>query len=543
MRKAYEILTELLLSRGIESKEDITEFLSDRPKRTYNPFLLLNMEAGVDLILSEIKAGTKICIYGDYDADGVTSICIMSSVIGQLTDNFIYYIPSRFEEGYGLNKAAVMRLAEEGVGLIITVDCGSVSYDEVELAKHMGINVIVTDHHSIDERKADCILINPKQKECKYPFKELAGCGVAFKVAQAIQQKENLPKHVINDVLDLVAVGTVGDVVSLKDENRTLVKYGLNKINARNRCSLRKLIEGIALTGLVKSENIAFAIAPHINAAGRIAHADEAVKLFLSEDKCSVDRQVEKLIKFNSERKQHQETAFNKGIEMYSGSDDFIILYMTDIHEGIAGIVAGKIKEHFNRPVIILTPSKEEYLKGTGRSIDGIDIYALLKNCGHLFESFGGHKGACGFLMRKENLPLLRNAVSEEIESLKTEYPNIFDIELSWDMEIFPEEINIALAEELEKMEPFGQNNPRPLFIIKEVGIKNSMFMGQDKTHARFSAVSKEGFSAECVIFQKAQEKKDLLTAMEGSVDLIGALSLQSWKGNKKVQFIVEEII
>lgn len=194
MRKAEEILNEILYKRGIKEPDDISEFLSDRPKKTYDPFLLLNMKAGVDLLLSEIKAGTKVCIYGDYDADGVTSVCILSNALRMLTDNFTYYIPSRFDEGYGLNKKAIKKIKEQGVGLIVTVDCGSVSFDEVEYAKELGLKVIVTDHHSIDDIKADCLLINPKQKECQYPFKELAGCGIAFKMVQAIQQKEGLLK-------------------------------------------------------------------------------------------------------------------------------------------------------------------------------------------------------------------------------------------------------------------------------------------------------------------------------------------------------------
>ena len=195
MRKTEEILRSLLHQKGMDSQEDISEFLSDRPQKTYDPFLLYNMEAGVDLLLSEIKKDTKVCIYGDYDADGVTSVCILSSVLSHLTNNFIHYIPSRIEEGYGLNKGAVQKLAEQGVGLIVTVDCGSVSCEEADLARELGIKMIVTDHHSIDGRKADCIVINPKQKEDHYPFDGIAGCGVAFKLCQALQKRTGLPEE------------------------------------------------------------------------------------------------------------------------------------------------------------------------------------------------------------------------------------------------------------------------------------------------------------------------------------------------------------
>ena len=541
MKKTEEILKEILLKRGIVTSEDISEFLSDRPQKTYDPFLLLNMEAGVDLLLSEIKSGTKICIYGDYDADGVTSICILSHVLSMLTDNFTYYIPSRFEEGYGLNKDAVKKIHEDGTGLLITVDCGSVSYEEVEYAKELGMRVIVTDHHSIDDIKADCILINPKQKDCTYPFKELAGCGVAFKMAQAILIKAGLPRSAVNDVLDLAAVGTVGDVVSLTDENRTIVKYGLNKINTGTRTSLKKLKEAISLKWIT-SENIAFGIAPHINAAGRMAGAGEAVELFITDNELTMNEKVERLIYYNSERKKKQETAYNQCMAKLTGDEKFILLHMEDIHEGIGGIVAGKIKEASYRPVIIVTPSGEGYLKGTGRSIESIDIYELLKSHEELFERFGGHRSACGFLMKEENLQPLKKALDSDIERMLTEDPHIFEKDIIWDMELYPEEITVSLAKELEKIEPVGQGNPKPVFIIKNAVIAQPKFMGSDNTHVRFTADSGEGGRCECVLFKRAQELKDVLLGSR-PVDLIGTVERQSWNGRERVQFIVEELV
>lgn len=541
MRKNEEILKEILCCRGIEDSEDISEFLSERPQRTYDPFLLLNMEAGVDLLLSEIDKGTKICIYGDYDADGVTSICVMSHVLSMLTDNFTYYIPSRFEEGYGLNKEAVRKIHEDGTGLLITVDCGSVSYDEVEYAKELGMKVIVTDHHSIEDIKADCILINPKQKECTYPFKELAGCGVAFKMAQAVLRKSGLPRSAVNDVLDIVAVGTVGDVVSLTDENRTLVKYGLNKINSGTRKSLKKLCTAISLKW-IKSENIAFGIAPHINAAGRMASAREAAELFLTDDEQIMDKNVQALIDYNYQRKKKQETAYNQGMELISGSEKFVVLHLEDIHEGIAGIVAGKIKEAVNKPTIIVTPSGDGFLKGTGRSIEKIDIYRLLKNHESLFERFGGHRSACGFLMKKENLPQLRDALDKEMCRLLEENSSVLDADVLWDMELEPGEVSVELAAELQKLEPIGQGNPKPVFIMKNVDISQVRFMGADSTHVRFMVSSGTMDKAECVLFQKAQDKREIICGGE-PVDVTGTLELQTWNGREKVQFIVEEIM
>lgn len=546
MRKTEEILRTLLHQKGIDTQEDISEFLSDRPQKTYDPFLLYNMEAGVDLLLSEIKKNTKICIYGDYDADGVTSVCILSSVLSHLTSNFIHYIPSRVEEGYGLNKNAVRKLSDQGVGLIVTVDCGSVSCEEADLARELGMKMIVTDHHSIDGKKADCIVINPKQKEDSYPFDGIAGCGVAFKLCQALQKRTGLPKSVLNEVLDLLAVGTVADVVPLLDENRTFVKYGLARINAGTRPAMKSLKEGISLKN-VASENIAFGIGPHINAAGRMAEAEEAVQLFISRDPQTIHRQVEKLIHYNTDRKQKQEDAYKRGLailEEEGREEDFIVLPMTDIHEGVGGIVAGKIKEEKNRPIVIVTPSGEGFLKGTGRSIDPVDIYAVLKKCDDtygLFERFGGHRSACGFLMAEEKLSLLRQAVQEQMDVLKAEDLHIFDSNVTWDLELDPAEVTVDLAETLDQLEPFGKDNERPKFLLRDVTLQGVRFMGADETHARFTAVSQAGARADCVLFRKAQEWRSLLCSEE-QVDLIGSIDVQQWQGRTRVQLMIEEM-
>lgn len=538
MRKPEEILKELLKHRGIITPEDVSEFLSDIPKKTYDPFLLLNMKAGVDLLLKEIKYGTRICIYGDYDADGVTSVCILSHILSMLTNNFTYYIPSRFDEGYGLNKNAIDKIIADGVGVILTVDCGSVSYEEVEYAKQLGLKVIVTDHHSIDDVKADCILINPKQKECTYPFKELAGCGVAFKLAQAIQKTAGLPKSAINEVLDLVAIGTVGDIVSLTDENRTIVKYGINKINSGNRNSLKTLTNAISIPW-INSENIAYGIVPHINAAGRMAHANEAVKLFRADTIAEMHSCANNLVHFNNERKSKQEAAYNR-CKTLIGDENFIVLVMNDIHEGIAGIVAGKIKENYHRPVLILTPSGDGFLKGTGRSIESIDLYKLLKKSSSLFVKFGGHKSACGLLMPEENLENLKTSLETSVAELLNENPELFDKKMYYDIEIKPEEISVELAKQLEKIEPSGQGNPKPVFLLKEVHIVNYNFMGADNSHVKFN-VGMQGNFAECVLFRRAQEIKEMLYSGL-PVTITGTVNLKVWRGRQNVQFVVEEI-
>ncbi len=537
------IIKKLLDNRGITEEKDIEEFFSPLPQKTYDPFLLSGMEEGVELILKNVYAGKRICIYGDYDADGMTSISILYTVISELTDNLFYYIPSRFDEGYGLNKKAIDVIREKDTDMIITVDCGTVSYDEVEYAKRSGMDIVVTDHHHIDDRKADCILINPKQEECGYPFKDLAGCGVAYKLAQAIQQKAGLPRSLIIDILDIVAIGTVGDIVPLVDENRTLVKYGIEILNRRERPGVSLLSEKISLDRHIGSDQIAYGIVPHLNAAGRMSRADAGVQLLMAKTGEEAAPVADKLIEYNNERKSVQNRIYEECMAIWereNKEDLFPIIKSEKAHEGIVGIVAGKIKEQIGRPVSIVTPAAEGYLKGTGRSIRSVDIYEVMKTQSGLFEKFGGHKGACGYMMKRENLEDLRRGVNREMEKLLDEDPDIFTDETSAEMYIEPGEADLELALDIEKMEPFGNGNPRPVFGLKDVFIGNVQFMGKDGNHVRFMA-GKDGSSMDCILFQRAKEFSDELET-RGSVEMLGEFSVNRWKGNENIQFIVDDI-
>ncbi len=540
MTNTERIVRTLLSQRGIEGEENIQEFLSPRPKIAHNPFLLHDMEAGVDLILSEINAGTRICIYGDYDADGITSVCILSTFLKQITDNIFYFIPSRFKDGYGLNNDALDQIRAQGAGLVITVDCGSVSYDEVEHAKSIGLKIMVTDHHTIDNVKADCIVINPKQKECHYPFEGLAGCGVAFKLAQALRMRLDLPKSSLNNCLDFVAIGTIGDVMPLVDENRTMVKYGLIKINQRARTSISALLEGLSMNHVL-SENVSFGIVPHINASGRIGDASDAVELLISEDVYRAREMTHRLKFYNQERKQLQEEAFNNCIAMIPENENFPLIYREDIHEGIGGIVAGKIKENLNRPCIIVMPTEDGRLKGTGRSVDNIDLFQFLNEFSNLFDTFGGHKGACGFTLKRGNLQPLEDGIHNKINRMYQDNPHIFDVNKAYDMELHISDITLDLYDGIMSMEPFGQGNPLPLFKIPNVNLTDIRLLGNEGKHVKFFAI--EGnYRLECILFNEAASYMELITCGD-SVDLIGTIDVNEWNGRKTIQFKTEDII
>jgi single-stranded-DNA-specific exonuclease len=534
-----DILKELLKKRGLVDNDEIEEFLSNRPQLTYDPFLMKNIDKGAEKILDSINKGKKICIYGDYDADGVCAISLLLEIIGKLTSNITYYIPSRFDEGYGLNKEAIAAIKDDGVGLIVTVDCGSVSAKEVEYAKQIGLDMVVTDHHNLNDNIVSCILINPKQNDCTYPQKELSGCGVAFKLAQALERKTSpaITKSDLNNVLDLVAIATIGDIVPLIGENRTMVKYGLRVINSGSRVGLRMLIEETGLEpGEINSDRIAYIIVPHLNAAGRILSADTGVKLLTYRDEDSLKDLTSLLLSNNQERKRIQQETFEATVDMvekYHKDDMFLVIDIPEAHEGIAGIVAGKIKDKYHRPTILLTSVDDENLKGTGRSIEGIDLYEMLSKSKHLFEKFGGHAGACGFTIKRSNFSALRDYLLDAAQRIYEIDPSLFSSKLLIDLAVTVKDLNINLANKIEKLEPYGHKNPKPLFCVRGVRPEIPMYMGDRQQHVRFN-VGNLTF----ILFRRGDEFRKYYKSGE-PIDLAGYFEKNYYNGYERLQFII----
>jgi single-stranded-DNA-specific exonuclease len=455
-----------------------------------------------------------------------------------------HYIPSRFSEGYGLNKCAIDKLKAKGVNLIITVDCGSTSYEEVEYAKSIGIDVIVTDHHSIMDKKANCLLINPKQEGCPYPFKGLAGCGVAFKLAQALREKAKLPKSITNGLLDIVAIGTIGDIVPLIDENRTLAKYGLYELNKHDRLGIKLLVEAISMNSIsLRSDQIAYCIVPHLNAAGRMKDAVIGVDLLLSTELTRAKKLASELVLHNADRKRIQEETFIQCMalkEEQCKNSVFPIIRAENAHEGITGIVAGKLKDIYKKPVIIATPC-EGQLKGTGRSTDKIDMFQILDKYRDLFIRFGGHHSACGFLMSEENFEEFRQKANIDLENRILLEPDLLQQQSQYDLTLTGGDITLEFMEQLEMMEPFGCKNRRPVFCLQGVTLSNQQKMGKEGNHARFFAHALDESSVECVLFSKAIQHEELIYRTS-LLDLYGTLQLNVWNGSKKVQFVVDRI-
>lgn len=549
-------LAGILHTRNI-SPESMADFLAPRPKTTYDPFLLPDMQQAVDLILRSAEEKKQVCVYGDYDADGVTSAALLVQVMDLLFERPMYYIPSRFSDGYGLNKDAIRRLYEKGARLLITVDCGSTSFAEVDYARELGMEVIVTDHHTTDEEQVlNCIFVNPKRKDSLYPFKELSGCGVAFKLAQALQRtlaakdRDIFPRSFLNSLLDLVAISTVADVVPLLDENRSLVKYGLDFINDRRRPGLKTLLSVLDHGDKkIDSDRIAYLLAPNINALGRMDSASLAVELFsgLKEDGSPAGDPLKLAIAMkdmNLERKAEQEKTMSicqSALEQGDCGEYCPVILAEGAHEGVAGIVAGNIKESLYRPVCILTPAKDGLLKGTGRSVPGINLYDLLNANSQLFVRYGGHAGACGLTMSPEGLETLRRNLQQQVQALAEQDPGLLTEKIIIEKELSSEEKSLSFVESLSLLEPYGEANPKPLFCLRNARVMGLRRMGSDGQHLRFAAQCSDGISVDCVLFKKADRYYDLLDDAF-YVDVAGEIGINEFNGSRKLQLIVHDI-
>ncbi|MDR1778644.1 MAG: DHH family phosphoesterase [Clostridiales Family XIII bacterium] len=588
MNRPETIVRQILAGRGILADEAAAEYLTDQPKETHDPFLLPDMEAGVDLLFAALKGGRRICVYGDYDADGLTATALLvrflraaaarlagaggagvaaadasaanadagQGVPGAVID---YYIPSRFEEGYGLNADAVRTIAAAGTELLITVDCGSVSPAETALARELGMDTLVTDHHDCNaENLFGGLVINPKRPDSAYPFPLLSGCGVAFKLAQALL-KRHFPgdeglRAVQNSMLDLVAIATVADVVPLTGENRTLVKYGLKAIRAGKRRALARLVQAIGLAQAeVSAYNIAFGIAPHINASGRLAEARPVVELLLTDDVARMDAISKELVVKNLARREIQEELYARCVEEIDAgprTDLFLLMHPAGVHEGIAGIVAGKLKSRYHRPAAVLAETEGSeaadgaagtgggLLKGSCRSIAGVDIIAMLRRHGALFTRLGGHPMAAGFTLPAENETALREALNAEMQAAVAADPSILEPDEKPEWTLAPGEATLELAALLEAFEPTGAANPKPLFELPNAEVTAFSRMGKDGKHARFTA---RQTGVPCVAFSV----DELAPGLEDGtrVTLWGHLEIDRFRGKENLQFLVRRIL
>ena len=477
-------LSKLLVQRGVESFDDAKTFFRASLDQLHDPFLMRDMDKAVARLGAAIDNQEKIVVYGDYDVDGATSVSLFYGFLKQHYDNLEYYIPDRYTEGYGVSARGVEWAAENGASLIVTLDCGIKSADKVLMGKALGVDFIICDHHRPDDNLPQAAaVLDPKRVDCAYPYKELTGCGVGFKLLQALCQRRGYDQTELLEWLDLVVVSIAADIVPITGENRVLAYFGLQKINQQKRIGFKALIEIAGLKNALNITNVVFGLAPRINAAGRIAHATAAVKLLLADDWDEALTFANDINKHNSDRRTYDTDITDQALTMIR-EDDWLanakstVLYKATWHKGVVGIVASRCIEHFYRPTIILTESNGK-AAGSARSVAGFDVYEAIEACADLLEQFGGHTFAAGLTMPVGNITAFR----EKFESIVNEriMPDQLTPALNIDMDLELGAITPKFFKIMKQMEPFGPGNMTPLFASHQLHLAGTPTIMKEK--------------------------------------------------------------
>ena len=532
-----QLIGSILASKKIISKDEIREFLNPTRDDFHDPFLMPDMEKAVERILIAIQNKEKIIIYGDYDVDGITSVTVLKKFLEEQGLKTGEYIPNRLNEGYGLNKEAVKNISEQGYTLIITVDCGISCIEEIEYAKELGMEVIVTDHHEPGEIIPDCLaVVDAKRKDNKYPFNQLAGVGVVFKLIQSISLKLNLEAKEYLKYLDIVCVGTISDIVPLIDENRVITKLGLKLVEKTRNIGLKTLLESTGYKE-INSTTISFGIAPRINACGRMGEEKEALELFLTNNIQEAKQISERLNQYNIERQETEKQIFKQAIqEIEKENKDVpcIILGKEGWHHGIIGIVASKVTDIYFKPSILICFEGEEG-KGSGRSIPGFDLHDAVMNCNTYVEKFGGHSMAIGINVKKENFEKFKKEFEEYVQN--SHINDIIPI-IKIDKEIDLRKINIQDIRDLKLLEPYGEANKMPLFLIKNMKIQSIRTLSEGK-HIKLK-LGIDNYIADAIGFNMGNIAEQYLIG--DRVDVVGSLEINDFGDNENIQINLKDI-
>lgn len=560
------LIARLLANRGIVNKKEASLFLKGTVNDLNDASLMKDMKKAVSIIKDAIEEKKKIVIYGDYDCDGVCSTTILYRTLNKLGANFDYYIPNREDEGYGMNSDRIRKLKSEGAEVILTCDNGISAMDQVEVAKELGLTVIITDHHDIPyiekEGKrinvvpnSDCV-INPKQGNCDYPFKELCGAGVALKFSMELVNEMGRSFSEFYDLFQYAAIATICDVVELLGENRIIVKEGLKLINNTSSIGLKALIKATGLEGKEISEyHFGFVLGPCINATGRLETADLSVELLITEDERYAEELAKKLYDLNVERQEltfdSVESVISKVEEEITNGEKVILVYDDGIHESIAGIVAGRVRERFNLPTIVMTRGKD-MPKGSARSIEGYNMFEELNKCKEYIEKFGGHPMAAGLSVKEENISLLRKALNSKCTLSDEDIIPVIKIDSPLEIKYLDE----GLVEKIESLRPFGKGNGSPLFAVKNIKVSRVFFIGKEKNFMKFRFVVPGTFGyVEGLNFDKYEDFKEMFTDKYGEekflrlvdsgyadfyMDIIYYPTINEFNGKRNIQLNVK---
>ena len=463
-------LATMLIQRGITDYNKAKAFFRPSLDDLHDPFLMKDMDIAVARLQKAITSNEKILVYGDYDVDGTTSVSLFYGFLSQKYSNMDYYIPDRYKEGYGISTQGIDWAKENGFTLIVSLDCGIKSVDKINYANSLGIDFIICDHHNTDEELPKAVaVLDPKRSDCNYPYKELSGCGVGFKLLQALCKKNNYDEKGLYSYLDLLAISIASDIVPITGENRIFTYYGLKLINRKPRPGVSALIELAALKKDVEVSGIVFGFAPRINAAGRIAHAGTAVELLLSKTEEETDSLSETINDRNTQRRDFDKSITQEALEMIESDEELLnskstVLYKEHWHKGVIGIVASRCIEKHYKPTIIFTASNG-HAAGSARSVEGFDVYEAISQCSDLLEQFGGHKYAAGLTLKIDNIPAFQKKFEEVVAASITEEQLIPQVEI--DLPISLNQVNEKFYNIIKQMAPFGPQNMEPVFVSK----------------------------------------------------------------------------
>jgi len=532
------LLAKLLVTRGLTTIESAKQFLYEDQMSFHDPFLLEGMDISIDRVFQAIEENEKILIFGDYDADGVSSTSVLYLTLKELEANVDYYIPNRFTEGYGPNNNAFKWAHEQGYSLIITVDTGISAANEVDFANELGIDVIITDHHEPPEELPKAFAIIHPKLSPSYPFKELAGVGVVFKLASALLGREP------EEYMELVSIGTVADLVPLVDENRLIVKLGVRQLKQTNRVGLKALLEisGVSHES-ISEETIGFAIGPRINAVGRLGDAKPAVELVLENDREMAKIRAEQIDLLNRERQELVSTMTEEAIKQVhsldsSCSNKVIIVAKEGWNAGVVGIVASKLVDRFYKPVIVLSIDREKGIaKGSARSIEGFSLFENLTKCKDILPHFGGHTLAAGMTLAIDDVEQLRHRLNEFADQIMSDDDFIPLKEV--DLRCQANEISIAFINELNMLAPFGMHNPKPVLEIQEVDFLNLKQIGNEGSHLKLQ-LKDDVTSLDAVGFGFGHVVNEIATGSK--VSCLGMASINEWNGKRKPQLMIQDI-
>lgn len=525
-----DFLGQLLWQRGVKTKQAVEAFFHPTLDQLHDPFLLFEMEKAVIRVQKAMENEEKILIYGDYDADGITSTSVMKETLELLGADVDYYLPNRFTDGYGPNLEVYKEKIAAGAQLIITVDNGVAGNEAIDFANSQGVDVIVTDHHELPQVLPNAYaIIHPRHPEGKYPFGELAGVGVAFKFACALLDE------VPPDFLDLVAIGTVADMVSLTDENRALVIFGLQALKQTQRIGILELLQiSQILPEEVDESTIGFAIAPRLNALGRLEDPNEAVELLTTFDQDRARQLSAQLDQINTQRKTLTQEITEEAMRQVLPDKKIQIITGENWHEGVLGIVAGKIAQKVGQPTIVLTQTQDGILKGSGRSVDTVNLFKLLDEARDLMVSFGGHHAAVGLSIQSENLPFLVEKVNEVIKIKQVQPMN----NLAIDAILSLSDVSLQHIEAMQSLAPFGMDNPLPHILFKDCSVVNARTVGADGKHLKLSVKDRSEANVEGIGFGFGP---DILEFQSESIDIVAQLSINEWNHKRIPQIMLQD--